>query len=119
LVSRAELLDLVEQARGVLPARLGRADELLADAGAVRSQAEEQAAELLEEARRQAAELVSAEAVVVEARAEAERIVAEARRAADRLRADADDYCDRRLAELEIDLEAVLTQVHSGRSALA
>ncbi|MGN8246075.1 hypothetical protein ACTHAM_003207 [Cellulomonas soli] len=119
LVNRAELLDLVDQAHEVLPSQLARADEVLADADAARAAAQAEADVLLERARAQAAELVSAEAVVVAARESAEQILAEARETAQQLRRDADDYCDRRLADFEIDLGKVLSQVQAGRAKLA
>lgn len=119
LVSRAELLALVEQAREVLPTQLTRADEVLAEVDEARAAARVEADEVLATARAQAAELVSQEAVVVAAQERAALIVAEAERTADGLRRDADDYCDRRLADFEIDLGKVLSQVQAGRAKLA
>lgn len=119
LVSRAELLDLVAQAKDVLPTQLIEADDVLASADAQRAEAEARAAEVLEAAERRAAELVSTEQVVLAARLEAERIVAEANEDAERMRREADDYCDRRLGDFEIDLGRVLAQVQAGRAKLA
>jgi cell division septum initiation protein DivIVA len=56
---------------------------------------------------------------VVAAQERAAQIVAEAEETADRLQRDADDYCDRRLADFEIDLGKVLSQVQAGRAKLA
>ena len=108
LVNRAELLDLVDQARDVLPSQLSRADEVLADADTARSAAQAEADAL-----------VDSEAVVVAARERAQQIVREAEESATVLRRDADDYCDRRLADFEIDLGKVLSQVQAGRAKLA
>lgn len=119
LVNRAELLDLVDQARDVLPSQLSRADEVLADADAARSVAQAEADALLARAQEQAAALVDQEAVVVAARERAAQLVAEAEQVADGLKRDADDYCDRRLADFEIDLGKVLSQVQAGRAKLA
>ncbi|GEL95104.1 hypothetical protein [Cellulomonas composti] len=119
LVNRAELLDLVGQAREVLPDQLTRADEVLADADSARAQAQADADRVLADARRDAAELVSQEAVVAAAHEEAAQIVEAAQRTADDLRREADDYCDRRLADFEIDLGKVLAQVQAGRAKLA
>lgn len=119
LVNRAELLDLVEQARDVLPTQLTRADQVLADAAAARVEAQAGADEILEQARREAAALVDQEAVVVAAQERAGQILAEAEETAERLQRDADDYCDRRLADFEIDLGKVLGQVQAGRAKLA
>jgi hypothetical protein len=119
LVNRAELLDLVEQAHDVLPTQLTRADEVLADADAARVQAQADADAVLARARDRAAQLVDAQEVVAQARERAELIVREAEQTAEMLRRDADDYCDRRLADFEIDLGRVLSQVQAGRAKLA
>ena len=119
LVSRAELLDLVAQAREVLPDQLTRADQVLADADTARTAAQHDADLILERARTRAAELVAREAVVTAATTRAAEIVAEAQRTAYELRRDAHDYSDRRLADLEIDLGKVLAQVQAGRAKLA
>ncbi|ADG75187.1 conserved hypothetical protein [Cellulomonas flavigena DSM 20109] len=119
LVNRAEILELVDQVREALPAQLLRADEVLADADAARAAAQAEAEAVLARARARAAELVEQEHVVAEARARAAEIVAEAQATAESLRRDADDYCDRRLADFEIDLGKVLSQVQAGRAKLA
>jgi hypothetical protein len=119
LVNRAELLDLVEQARDVLPSQLTRADEVLADADHARIEAQADADALLARARERAAQLVDAEEVVAQARQRAAEIVREAEQTAEMLSRDADDYCDRRLADFEIDLGRVLSQVQAGRAKLA
>ncbi|MCL3860542.1 hypothetical protein [Actinotalea sp. K2] len=119
IVNRAEVLDLVEQAHAVLPSQLSEADTVLAGAGTVLEEARREAAGILEGARRRAEELVGTDEVVVAARVRAGEIVDEAERTAADLRRDADDYCDRRLADFEIDLGKVLSQVQAGRAKLA
>ncbi|HEY0119452.1 MAG TPA: hypothetical protein VGC04_11785 [Cellulomonas sp.] len=119
LVNKAELLDLVEQAREALPGQLTRADALLADADAAKEQARQEAQAIVATARAEAARLVEADAVTVAAREKAAQILADAQEQAEALRRDADDYCDRRLADFEIDLGKVLSQVQAGRAKLA
>ena len=119
LVNRAELLDLVDQARDALPTQLGRADELLAAAGSARAAAQLEAEGVLARARERASELVDSESVVAAARGRAEEILRAAQLTAEGLRRDADDYCDRRLADFEIDLGKLLSQVQGGRARLA
>jgi len=119
LVNRAELLDLLDQARDVLPTQLTQADEVLADADAARGVAQAEADSLVAAARTRAAELIDAEQVTIAARERAREIVAAAEGVAEGLRRAADDYCDRRLADFEIDLGKVLTQVQAGRAKLA
>jgi len=119
LVSRAEVLDLIGQLRATLPTELADADELLATAAEVQARAYAEAEQVIAAARRRADELVSAEQVVADAGARAAEIVAEAERIAGQLRRQADDYCDRRLADFEIDLGRLLSQVQAGRAKLA
>lgn len=119
LVNRAEILELVDQVRAALPTQLHRADAVLADADAARAAAQAEAEAVLARARARAAELVEQEAIVTEAQARAAQIVADAQENAEALRRDADDYCDRRLADFEIDLGKVLSQVQAGRAKLA
>ena len=119
LVNRTEVLHLLAQARDAVPAELGAADEVLAEAAEIRGRARAEGERILAEARAHAAELVSADAVVLAARERAAELVHEAERTAERLRREADDYCDRRLADFEIDLGRVLAQVQAGRAKLA
>lgn len=119
LLSRAEVLELVEQARAALPHDLARASEVVAGADRVLADAHTRAEQVLAGARDRAVELVSREHVVLEAERRAAEIVAEAERTAAGLRHDADDYCDRRLADFEIDLGRVIAQVQAGRAKLA
>ena len=119
LVNKAELLDLVDQARDVLPTQLTRADEVLAAADAARVAAQVEAERIIAAAHQRAAELVEEHELTRAAQVRAAEIVAEADGVAEGLRRDADDYCDRRLADFEIDLGRVLTQVQAGRAKLA
>lgn len=119
LVNKAEVLDLIEQAKQALPSQLTQADALLADADAAKEQARAEAVGILAAAREEADRLVEAEPVTVAAREKAAQVVADAQAEAERLRREADDYCDRRLADFEIDLGKVLAQVQAGRAKLA
>ncbi|MBF0686834.1 MAG: hypothetical protein IR158_03570 [Cellulomonas sp.] len=119
LVNRAEILELVDQVRAALPSQLHQADEVLADADAARAAAQAEAEAVLARARSRAAALVEQESVVTAAQSRAAEILAEAQETAEALRRDADDYCDRRLADFEIDLGKVLSQVQAGRAKLA
>lgn len=118
LVNRAEVLELIESAKSVLPSQITRAQGVVADADAVLGRARLEASDLLERAQERAEEMVSTESVVVQAKARAEEIVAEAKAAAEKLSREADDYCDRQLAQFEIDLNAISSQVTAGRARL-
>ena len=119
LVNRAEALDLVAAAKAVVPGEIRAADDVLAGAESVLAEARDRAARLLHEAEEQAERQVSQESVVALAEERAEQIIAAAEQRAAELARDADDYCDRQLAQFEIDLAAVTTQVRAGRDRLA
>ncbi|WP_263119729.1 hypothetical protein [Cellulomonas sp. RIT-PI-Y] len=119
LVSRAELLELVEQAREALPTQIARAERVLAEADVARAAAREEGERIEAAARRRAEELVGEQSVVEQAGQRAAEIVRAAEERAVELRREADDYCDRRLADFEIDLGKVLAQVQAGRAKLA
>lgn len=118
LINRAEVLDLIESAKSVLPSQISQADTLIADADAVLDRARREAAKILEKAHARADQLVSEEAVVTAAQQRADEMMAAAREQAEQLAAEADDYCDRQLAQFEIDLGAISNQVASGRARL-
>ncbi|UNX53847.1 hypothetical protein MF406_12795 [Georgenia sp. TF02-10] len=119
LVNRAEALDLLDAARAVVPEEIHAADDIVAGADAVMEQARRRAEQVLADAETRAKELVAQERVVRLAEERAEQIVAAAEARAAKLAADANDYCDRQLAQFEIDLGAITTQVRAGREALA
>lgn len=119
IISRDEVLGILEEIRAALPAELQRARRLLQDGDEVRSRAALEAAELLDEARAQAGHLVQRTEVVRQARHQAERVVADAEGEARRLRHEADDYVDRKLAAFEIVLDRTLRTVQAGRERLA
>lgn len=118
LINRAEVLDLIESAKSVLPTQISQADTLIADADAVLERARREAAKILEKAHARAEQLVSEEAVVAAAQQRADEILAAAREQAEQLAIEADDYCDRQLAQFEIDLGAITNQVAAGRARL-
>lgn len=119
IVNRAEALALVDSARSVVPSEIIDADAVLGEADSVLARARAQADQVLADAEARATHLASKENVVALAEERAAQIVGEAEVQAATLRADANDYCDRQLAQFEIDLDAVTTQVRAGRERLA
>ena len=119
LVNRAEVLDLLDAARAVVPEEIHAADDIVADADAMLERARHRSEQIVADSRAKAEELVAGERVVRLAEERAAGIIAEAEATAAKLAADANDYCDRQLAQFEIDLGAITTQVRAGREALA
>lgn len=119
MVNRADVLALLDQVRRQLPADLTRADALLADAEAVRSQARVQGEEIVAEAHVEKMRLVSATEVQAQAEREAGRIIAGAEAEADRMQREIDDYIDAKLANFELVLTKTLEAVARGRDKIA
>lgn len=119
IVSREELLELIEAAQGALPPELARARRLLQDHEELRQRAEYESAQLIDAARAQAAHLASRTEVARQARAESERVLLDADAEARRIRHEAEDYVDRKLASFEIVLDKTIRTVQAGRERLA
>lgn len=107
LINRAEVLELIDSARDVLPDQIAQAEQVRSDAAGILARAQEAADEL-----------VGKESVVHKANRRADEIIAEAGARAAELAREADDYCDRKLAEFEIDLGRITDQVAAGRERL-
>ncbi|GMA30851.1 hypothetical protein [Litorihabitans aurantiacus] len=119
MVNRAEVLDLVAAARDAVPDQVAAADQIVTDAEAVLSRAKDEAAQLVAKARAEAEELVSEHEITQGAHARAAEIEAAAQARVVELEAGADSYCDARLAQFEVDIDAVKQQVLAGRARLA
>lgn len=78
----------------------------------------EQVERILEDARREREQLIERTDVLVAARARAATAASEARVESTRLLADVDDYVDRKLAEFEVLLGQLASQVNNGRLRL-
>lgn len=119
LVNKAEVVDLIAAVREAVPDQVAAADRIVAEAEGVLARSTAEGSEILSSAQIEADRLVSAHEVTRLATERAAEIVAAAQDRAAKLEADADDYCDSRLAQFEVDLEAVTKQVAAGRARLA
>jgi cell division septum initiation protein DivIVA len=118
LLSREEVLDLLEGALEALPEELKRARWVLADLDAMTEQRRREADALLEEVKAEAARLVSRTEIARQARAHAERVVADAEARGRSIIHEAEDFCDQRLAQMEIVLDRLGKTVQAGRERL-
>ena len=119
IVNREEVLDLIERARQAVPTAVHRAEEIVADAGAVLAKGREESERIIMPAQEEADRLIAGETVVRLANERADAIIAAAEERASSLRNGADDYCDRTLATLENELSKVSDQIRAGREVLA
>ncbi|MHB8244535.1 MAG: ATP synthase F0 subunit B [Acidimicrobiales bacterium] len=119
MISRDEVLELLEAAREELPEELRRAKRLLKDREEVFVAARREAGEISDDARVQAERLVQRTEIVRQAEYRAVRIVEDAEAEARRLRHEAEDYVDQKLAGFEIVLDRTMKTVRAGRERLA
>ena len=118
IVSRPELLALVEEVRRLLPEELRLAQSLLADREAVLDDGRREATQLVSEARKRRDTLTSETVVVSDASRRADEIRAEALEQAETLLAEVDEYVETKLATFEVVLEKTLAAVARGRERL-
>lgn len=128
-VNRTEMLEILEGMRKALPANLHDAQALLSDREAVQAETRERAERILAEAREQSerilaaaraerGQLIESSEILVAARASAREVVAQAQAKSTTLLADADRYVDGKLAEFEVVLVELGSQVNNGRMRL-
>ncbi|MHB1987155.1 MAG: ATP synthase F0 subunit B [Acidimicrobiales bacterium] len=119
MVSRDEVLELLEAAREEMPEELRRAKRLLKDREEVFASARREAAEITDDARVQAERMVQRTEIVRQAEYQAIRIVEDAEAESRRLTHEAEDYVDQKLAGFEIVLDRTMKTVRAGRERLA
>lgn len=107
MVNRAELLDLLDQAREALPEDLVAADAVVADADAVLGRADSAAEVTVAEANQRA------RATLDEARDKANQIVSEAREQAQRLSERATQEAESTRAQARADAESTLADANA------
>ncbi len=118
VVNRAELLELLDELRDLLPAELREAQSVLRDRTEILEQGSRRAERIVAESRVEAALLVSRTEVMQTATREATRLLEDARTEAATMRQDAEQYVDTKLANFEVVLHKTLQAVDRGREKL-
>jgi hypothetical protein len=119
IITRDEVLDLLEAIRDELPEELRRARRILKDHEELRVAARREAADIVGDARVQAERMVQRTEIVRQAEHRAVRIVEDAEADGRQMRHEAEDYVDQKLAGFEIVLDRTLKTVRAGRERLA
>ena len=119
VVHRAELLELLDEARINLPQDFAKAQNLLASRDAIVEEGRQSAEQLVAMAREEVARMVEQTSIVQAARDESQRILDETRAMAERERQEVENYIDSRLATLEVILNKTMDAVSRGRERLA
>jgi cell division septum initiation protein DivIVA len=118
LISKDEVLELLEDALARFPEELRQARWMLKEREEFLAKVQREADDILEQARVRAERMVQRTEVVRQAQHTATRTVEDAREEARRLKHEAEDYCDQKLAAFEIVLERTLKTVQAGREKL-
>jgi biopolymer transport protein ExbB/TolQ len=119
VVHRAELLEILDEARNMLPQDFAKAQNLLSSRDAIVEEGRQSAEQLVAMAREEVARMVEQTSIVQAARDESQRILDEARSMAERERQEVENYIDSRLATLEVILNKTMDAVSRGRERLA
>ena len=118
IISKDEVLELLEDAIERLPQELQQARWMLKEREEFIARVKSDGDEILEAARVRAERMVQRTEIVRQAQHTAERVTQQSRDEASRLRLEAEDYCDQKLAAFEIVLERTMKQVQGGRERL-
>lgn len=118
LVSRDELIRLVNEIRELLPNELRQARWVLRERESVLSDAEQTAQRMIADAEQECLRLTGETEVVRTAELEAKRVTREAREQSRTMRMEAEDYIDGQLARFELVLHKTIKTVAAGRDRL-
>jgi vacuolar-type H+-ATPase subunit H len=118
MVSREEVLGLLDEAVEQLPDELRAARWLLKERDEFLTKVRHEGEEIINQARTQAEQMVQRTEVIKAAEQRAYEIVDQAETDARRLRHEVEDFCDQKLASFEIVLDRTMALVASGREKL-
>ena len=115
VVHRAEMLEILDEAREALPSDFESARKILETRDAIIEEARVSAEQMIAIAREDVAQMVEQTSIVQIARDEARKILDDARETADLEKQEVEDYIDGRLATQEVILNKTLDAVTRGR----
>jgi hypothetical protein len=118
MVSREELLVLLDEAIDQLPEELRAARWLLKERDEFLTKVRHEGEEILNQARTTAEQMVQRTEVIKAAEQRAYEIVDQAETDARRLRHEVEDFCDQKLASFEVVLDRTMSMVATGRAKL-
>lgn len=119
MVSREEVISLVQSALDSVPEELRQARWLLREREEFMAERTREAEALMADVRAQAEHMVQRTEIVRQANAVAQRILDDANEEARTLRHQAEDFVDQKLAGMEIVLDRLTRTVQAGRAKLA
>ncbi|HEY5265210.1 MAG TPA: hypothetical protein VIJ40_00185 [Acidimicrobiales bacterium] len=119
LISRDEVMGLLEQALHSLPDEIREARWALRDREELMAAELQKAQQLMDQVRAEAARMVDKTEIVRQSRLKAEQIVADAHTQARQMINQSEDFIDGKLGGFEIVLERLLKTARSGRERLS
>ena len=119
VVHRAEMLELLDEAREGLPTDFNSARAIIDAREAIIEEARVSAEQLIAIAREDVAQMVEQTSIVQIARDEARKVLEDARDTAELEKQEVEEYIDGRLATLEVILNKTMDAVSRGRDRLA
>ena len=119
VVHRAEMLEILDEAREALPTDFESARKIIDTREAIIEEARVSAEQMIAIAREDVAQMVEQTSIVQIARDEARKILDDARETADLEKQEVEEYIDGRLATLEVILNKTMDAVSRGRGRLA
>lgn len=118
VVDRSELLDLVDELQGSLPAELSEAEVVRRECRTILSEGEEEAGRIIKNARAQAEDLVSEADVARRSRRRADEMIDRAENYAHQIVTGSEAYRDRIMGQLENWFQDSITSVTESREEL-
>ena len=118
VVHRAEMLEILDDAREALPTDFESARKIIETRDAIIDEARVSAEQLITIAREDVSQMVEQTSIVQIARDEARKILDDARETADLEKQEVEEYIDGRLATLEVILNKTMDAVSRGRDRL-
>jgi vacuolar-type H+-ATPase subunit H len=119
VVHRAEMLEILDEARESLPTDFESARKIIDTREAIIEEARVSAEQMIAIAREDVAQMVEKTSIVQIARDEARKILDDARETAEQEKQEVEEYIDGRLATLEVILNKTMDAVSRGRGRLA
>jgi hypothetical protein len=119
LVSRDEVLQMIQEMQESLPEEIKQARWIVKDREELLAKARGEGERIVEQAREDQRRMAMKEEVARRAEEEAERIEAEAGDKAEQMRHEAEDYVDAKLAQFEIALRRILEDSQAATRAAA
>ena len=118
VVHRAEMLEILDDAREALPTDFESARMIIETRDAIIEEARVSAEQLITIAREDVSQMVEQTSIVQIARDEARKILDDARETAELEKQEVEEYIDGRLATLEVILNKTMDAVSRGRDRL-